>query len=657
MFYSHEILTSPEHGVATIWLVATLGSRSITRRLNRKAILDVDVPGACNVIVNPDAPMALRLQGSLLYGVSRVYDQQCGYTLLDAQTMRDKMVSMLKQLPGGGLDPSAGKTKPTNLILPYDPTFIPETGLPGLDINFSLFDESTDDSLTQRSGSWTTSPATSQSGNSQVGIIQLDLPADDFLRDRDVQDPGADTITSGKKRGIFGRDARLDLEDEGILLQPDFEFDEDGNIIEFDTSNMSPRKRRKTSPRSETGEKPASEGGQEEGLADINDEVPLPGIEAMDVNAQPGPQYTEDTNIVPAEDRLMADGELERTGEARAQQRIRQAKVIISDDSTTLRNTDLAKWNDDYAANMTHSLKQKRQNKLPTLAKKNAAFWVFGVGIGSVGMGLGKHHEDGPLKEYSGDALYSLLSGKKGTHRIENDETDEEQQTHRALGQSGQAQSLDVELGRHAPSSAYDDRSSQMPWNISASLQGSLRGQRFGSVSGSSARPRGRLTSASPLAGRSYPDGRERHSSLSIPNAGDDLDELEQLDITQYLEGELAPDNENISTITARRRSMLNRITSALDAESLNFFDFIQMKLDENKFASMTPGRITFSTLLPPSETTCTVAAHGFMNVLTLATKGALVVSQDLSTDLGASSWGIRFQHGDISLGIAESGM
>lgn len=45
------------------------------------------------------------------YGVSRVYNQQCGYTLLDAQAMHDKMVSMLKVLPGGGLDPSAGKTK------------------------------------------------------------------------------------------------------------------------------------------------------------------------------------------------------------------------------------------------------------------------------------------------------------------------------------------------------------------------------------------------------------------------------------------------------------------------------------------------------------------------------------------------------------------
>lgn len=45
------------------------------------------------------------------YGVSRVYDQQCGYTLLDAQAMHDKMISMLKLLPGGGLDPHAGKTK------------------------------------------------------------------------------------------------------------------------------------------------------------------------------------------------------------------------------------------------------------------------------------------------------------------------------------------------------------------------------------------------------------------------------------------------------------------------------------------------------------------------------------------------------------------
>lgn len=59
---------------------------------------------ACFLLLLTDAPLDR-------YGVSRVYNQQCGYTLLDAQAMHDKMTSMLKILPGGGLDPSAGKTK------------------------------------------------------------------------------------------------------------------------------------------------------------------------------------------------------------------------------------------------------------------------------------------------------------------------------------------------------------------------------------------------------------------------------------------------------------------------------------------------------------------------------------------------------------------
>lgn len=382
-------------------------------------------------------------------------------------------------------------------------------------------------------------------------------------------------------------------------------------------------------------------------MMDINDEVPLPtGDDGMDINAQPGPKDPENNAALSPKDRSIEDGEIERAGESRAQQRIRRVKNISSDDSTTLRNTDLAKWNDEYVANMAYATKLKKQNKLPTLAKKNAAFWVFGLGIGSVGIGLGQRREDGPLKEYSGDALYSLVSGEKRSHRVEDYEHDEEEQRHRALNQAGQKQTLDVEIGRQAPSSVYDDRSSQMPWNISASLQGSIRGQRFGSISGSSARPRGRLISASPLA------GRDRHSSLSIPNVGDDLDELEQLDITQYLEVELAPNNEDISTLTARGRSMIDRITSTLDTESLNFFEFIQMKLDETatESASTKPDVITFSELLPPTETTRIVAAHGFMNMLTLATKGVLAVSQKSCTDLGAGTWGIRFQHGDISL-------
>lgn len=47
----------------------------------------------------------------LRYGVSKVYNQQCGYALTDVQTMHDRMKVMLRVTPGGGLDPSAGKVR------------------------------------------------------------------------------------------------------------------------------------------------------------------------------------------------------------------------------------------------------------------------------------------------------------------------------------------------------------------------------------------------------------------------------------------------------------------------------------------------------------------------------------------------------------------
>lgn len=45
------------------------------------------------------------------FGISRVYHEQCEYALLDTQSMHTKMISTLKILPDGGLDPFAGKAK------------------------------------------------------------------------------------------------------------------------------------------------------------------------------------------------------------------------------------------------------------------------------------------------------------------------------------------------------------------------------------------------------------------------------------------------------------------------------------------------------------------------------------------------------------------
>jgi len=71
------------------------------------------VQKACDTILQPGAPIALRLQGSLLYGLSRVYSQQCHYVLTDAERVQAHMRAFYSALGGSdnALDPQAGKSK------------------------------------------------------------------------------------------------------------------------------------------------------------------------------------------------------------------------------------------------------------------------------------------------------------------------------------------------------------------------------------------------------------------------------------------------------------------------------------------------------------------------------------------------------------------
>ncbi|QQK44417.1 Rad21/Rec8-like protein, N-terminal [Penicillium digitatum] len=672
MFYSHEILTSPEHGVATIWLVATLGSRSIARRLNRKAILDVDVPNACRVIINPDAPMALRLQGSLLYGLSRVYNQQCGYTLLDTQTMHDKMVSKLKIIPGSGLDPAAGKTRPSNLILPYDPSFFPETALPGLDIDLSYFTATTDDSSSQLSGLWTKSPNSGLSGTSRHSSLHLELPSDDVLGEGTIL--GIDEINRpAQKTDAFHNMTGLEpANEEGVLLQPDFEFDEDGNIIELGDRGKIPPVRKSTVGLRESEGLKDNQQRQlyEDSMQNDNEEVRLTETnDMMELDTQTAGLTIPQTNE--GLDGFEETIEIEVT----KKRRVRRPKEIISDDTTALRNMTMAQWPNGYVANMTYAMKQKQQNKIPAISKKNAAFWVFGQGIGSVGVGLGMDHEAHPLRLFSGESLFEAVGGyprREGRKRSADDSEISERRRVRAREEQTEYLSrenidrlnMEVEVGRDAPSSLFDDHSSQMPWNATASIQSSRQRHRFGSLSELSSqgrKARSRLTSASPLAGRSYLGGQDR---LSLELLGDFEDDL---NLTQYLEGELATDREKISSLSPSKRSALERAKSTLDRESLNFIDFMKTKMgateksnagnrvspNSNESSSVAARlETTFANLLPPGSTTRAVATQALMNILTLATKGVLHVHQDGYID-ESTEWAVCYRYGEIFLRLS----
>lgn len=110
-------------------------------------------------------------------------------------------------------------------------------------------------------------------------------------------------------------------------------------------------------------------------------------------------------------DQVMEDEDAVESNAA-LQQKRRGPKVIGLDDQIALRNTDMAQLNNNYVQNMAAASKQKQRNKLPTLAKKKAAFWVFGQGIGSVGVGVGVSHVKHPLHSFSGDQLYENLQDK-----------------------------------------------------------------------------------------------------------------------------------------------------------------------------------------------------------------------------------------------------
>ena len=84
-------------------------------------------------------------------------------------------------------------------------------------------------------------------------------------------------------------------------------------------------------------------------------------------------------------------------------------KAVPVDEQTALRNTELAHINNEYLQNMAIMTKQKLQNKLPAQAKRNAAFWVLGQGIGSVGVGLGASRMLHPLHLFSGAELFASL--------------------------------------------------------------------------------------------------------------------------------------------------------------------------------------------------------------------------------------------------------
>ncbi|KAI1814587.1 Rec8 like protein-domain-containing protein [Poronia punctata] len=640
MFYSHEILTSRQYGVATVWLVATTSRQTSTRRVNRKAIQEVDVRGACGKIIEPGAPIALRLQGSLLYGVARVHNQQFTYLVADAKRTQDQMRLFFRNFSGNQIDPEAGKARPENLVIEDDPAFDPNMPLPHFDLESLVISQS----KTQKTSSQM-SPASTQMSNSQSpghGIqIQLDLNHSSSSSAGPVSPFGLEGLSVTQKDDdeplIFPN------EEDPFGGQGDWgiEIDADGNVIEPEVVAM------------------------------VEDEPQLPPLpptavdDAREMDQQP--VFDDQVDVVMQEE-ILPDAEPfpERqrheafVRDERASHRVssRRGRKLKIDRHTQVGKVTLKNWQNDYLKNCTgraHVHITARQ------AKRNAMLLTFGYGIGDIGRGVGVPNLVHPLAvTFSGDVLFKTITGidietRRGTRRTsseafqEEDDRNEGRRVRPRLMESTEeqdqarqdaddfvfvddpmAEEPGQEVGREAahPMSDHLLSSTLQPWNRGSSA-----------VPGSSIRAphsaqRGRVLS-SPLARQGDPQDIVRYSDGHIES---DYDGFPPIGLGSNDDDD--NNNNSFDAIIPEQQTKAQQQTDELlagklDMEGNNFLTYVQEAVAQDgerrrdDDCEMHRKWLAFDDLFVPRTTPRHTAAQAFYHTLCLVTKGRITVEQD----------------------------
>lgn len=400
-----------------------------------------------------------------------------------------------------------------------------------------------------------------------------------------------------------------------------------------------------------------------------DDELRLPSAEPFPRGDQPDEQQIDQPGAQDSPINAPPQSNSTETAEA-SERRARPGKRIHMDQETGLQNRHLVDWNTNYLENMLKMSQTKQQKRAATQGKKNAAFWILGQGIGGVQATFGEDREPHPLAIFSGQALLDALTGPNeqrsppGSKRARSPSSDDEDERRvrartaegeegRGLMDDGQLAihdddgimmqgddlNLESEIGRPAGSS-IPDVASILPWNRSASRQGSAQpfpSAGFG-ISSSVGGPgsgmkfgpghilggmRSRLPSSSPLVGKGHPimdlDDLQELAGRGI-GLDDDAGIMAMDDFEQY--GPSAA----VDTQTAAQSQWMR---ATLENEAQNFLGFIEAQLVEQGEGGVPADMVTLDELLPPEENSGIVAAQALLHVLALTTKGLLEVEQE----------------------------
>ncbi|CAJ0764858.1 1532_t:CDS:10, partial [Entrophospora sp. SA101] len=98
-------------------------SRSHLRKLSRKEINSVNLVKACGYLSSPPEPLALRLSSNLLYGITRLYQQQYQFYYVDTNNLWLKFQKALSEFRNESVDMSTSEARQEAITLRDDPYF------------------------------------------------------------------------------------------------------------------------------------------------------------------------------------------------------------------------------------------------------------------------------------------------------------------------------------------------------------------------------------------------------------------------------------------------------------------------------------------------------------------------------------------------------
>ncbi|KAM3533915.1 hypothetical protein MY4038_002793 [Beauveria bassiana] len=700
MFYSNQILTSTQYGVSTVWLIATVG-KSNQKRVTKRAIQDVNVPRACGKILDPGAPLALRLQGNLLYGVSKVFADQCGYLLSDTEKTQNDMMTFFRAIKSSHLDLPDPKTKRVNITLQDDPNFDPMSQLPPLDlavIDTEWLAIPSQGSATKLSQMSPLQAYTSRRGsmNRHTSLINLELPPSSHS-------PGSYRMPAhlGQSSSPYAKLGPFDDMPEFLQSQEDefdaiagigLNFDGDGNLVEEEPelppffgdmpSNVS-------MPASGAQPLPLEE------LFLMGEEQALPDAEAFPAPVATPANRSNNRVVVSEENETVTTSEVGQAAAPAKRRRVAR-RVPMVDNETALPRSQQKYWLSHYVDIMADAARPRGGTGAPAQARRNALAFVLHNGIANVGLVARVTGVAHPLAAaFSGWNVLSQLhpdafgqpepeTPRQSSRRRKSEEAfgeDNEAENQRnvrprhdnlddAAAERGRGQYTEgmlpppplppsqqdnsyVEMGMDALPPMDDHHSSSiMPWSRpgSAAPGSSVRGA---PTQPSSAQKPG--PAPSPLLHRSTNliTDLDRHSDPIAAPPGTPSHTV--LDLAAL---DSSPSAMEMDAVL----DFADAAYAGLDAASQAFLDYASKRAvvhgdeeDDDEPAGSNRRRrwVDFERIASPLKHDGAVAAQAFLHVLALATRGVITVRQD-NNEHGTEPFGAIHVGIDLSLGGEE---